>query len=106
MAEPTRGGALGRMGQLAHAVRTKVRLMLYANDVWGTLGRGSKMLLTGQFSKFAGKLFKPRVPGTALSAYNRPATIVRTGPQLHLAGHIHGHGGYDHLVLKALVGLT
>jgi glycosyltransferase involved in cell wall biosynthesis len=106
MADPATGGALARARQLAGAVRTKVRLMLYANDVWGTLGRGGKMLLTGQFSKFAGKLFKPRVPGTALSAYNRPVTIVRAGPPLHLAGHIHGHGGYDHLVLKALVGLT
>jgi glycosyltransferase involved in cell wall biosynthesis len=91
---------------LLGAVRSKVRLMLYANDVWGTFGRASKMLVTGQFSKFAGKLFRPRVPGTALSAYNRPETIVRTGPPLHLAGHIHGHGGYDHVVLKALVGLT
>ncbi|MBY0458325.1 MAG: hypothetical protein K2V38_13370, partial [Gemmataceae bacterium] len=91
---------------LLGAVRNKVRLMLYANDVFGTLGRGGRMLLSGQFTRFANKLLRPRQPGAALSAYNRPEAVVRTGPPIHLAGHIHGHGGYDHVVLKALVGLT
>lgn len=103
MAEHT--GAHGPNG-LFGEVWTKLRLMLYANDTWGTVGRGTKMLFTGQFTKLAGKVFRRRGSGTALSAYNRPATVVRTGPPLHLAGHIHGHGGYDHVVLKALVGLT
>ena len=103
MAEPA--GTGGRKSVFGMA-RTKVRLMLYANDFWGTVGRVSKMVVTGQFGKLTGKLVHGRNRRVALSAHNRPLTAPRTGPPLHLAGHIHGHGGYDHVVLKALIGLT
>jgi glycosyltransferase involved in cell wall biosynthesis len=64
------------------------------------------MVATGRFGELAAKLRALRGPGRALAAYGRPAGVTRTGPPLYLAGSIHGHGGYDHLVLKALVGLT
>ncbi len=77
----------------------------YANHRLAALGRLLKMLACGQFSRIREK-FRQRAAGTALAVYNCPATIVRHGPPLHLAGHIHGHGGYDHLVAKTLIGLT
>jgi glycosyltransferase involved in cell wall biosynthesis len=82
------------------------RWIIYARSFWKPAARALGMLFTGQFSKFAEKLHSRRQGGTALSAYNRPATVVRTGPPLYLAGNIHGPGGYDHVVVKALVGLT
>jgi glycosyltransferase involved in cell wall biosynthesis len=83
-----------------------VQWALYARNLLGTLGRVLRMLATFQFRKLADKIRSRRTRNDALAVYGRPAHVVRTGPPLHLAGNIHGHGGYDHLVLKALVGLT
>jgi glycosyltransferase involved in cell wall biosynthesis len=80
--------------------------VVYSRSFWKPLGRALKMVCTGQFRLLSEKLHARRSGGVALSAYNRPATAVRTGPPLHLAGNIHGPGGYDHVVVKALVGLT
>ncbi len=79
---------------------------MYTRNVWGPLGRALKLALTGQFGELVGRVRRRRGTNPAFIPAVRPAEIVRTGPPLHLAGCIHGHGGYDHLVLKALVGLT
>lgn len=71
--------------------------------------RAMRMVLTGDFRRLARKLGTKRFddgPAESLVAYNRPATVVRAGPPLYLAGNIHGPGGYDHVVVKALIGLT
>ncbi|MDY3559610.1 glycosyltransferase family 4 protein [Gemmata sp. JC673] len=92
--QPARAGLL-------KAIYGKLRLLAYTRDFRGALGslfRAAGMLSTGQFSRLAAKARGPR-------RTQKPAP-VRTGPPLFLSGHIHGHGGYDHVVLKALVGLT
>ena len=91
--------------RLLPAIRAKLNLMMYTRDYRGTavaLCRAGRLIATGQFGRF---LFRLRNSRHGL----KPAgtfTPVRTGPPLYLAGHIHGYGGYDHVVLKALVGLT
>ncbi|MCI0701233.1 MAG: glycosyltransferase family 4 protein [Planctomycetia bacterium] len=93
----------GRSG-LFSAVRTKLNLLMYTRDfrgACGAVGRAARMLVTGQFRTFFYKLLVPRhglKPAGSL--------VERPGPPLYLAGHIHGHGGYDHVVFKALLGLT
>lgn len=87
-------------GALAQ-VRLKLNRLAYSRDYLGVAGRGVRMLLSGRFRAFFAKLFSEKHvarPGVAAAA--------RTGPPLYLAGHIHGYGGYDHVVLKALIGLT
>ena len=86
---------------LLKAVYGKLRLLAYTRDFRGaflSVCRAAGMVATGQFTRLAAKARGPR---RAL----KPAP-VRTGPPLFLSGHIHGHGGYDHVVLKALIGLT
>jgi glycosyltransferase involved in cell wall biosynthesis len=83
-----------------------LRCALYSRNMFGTLGRVTRMVLTGNFGTLTSKIRGLKTANGALAVYNRPASVARTGPPLHLAGSIHGHGGYDHLVLKTLVGLT
>lgn len=92
-------GTIGSMWQW-------LRCALYSRDLFGTLGRVTRMAATGNFGAIAQKVRNLQTANGALAVYGRPASIVRTGPPLHLAGNIHGHGGYDHLVLKTLIGLT
>jgi glycosyltransferase involved in cell wall biosynthesis len=99
-------GPLARVRSAATAARLWVQWVLYSRNLLGTLGRVLKLVFTLQFRKLAQKVRSRRTRNDALAVYGRPAHVVRTGPPLHLAGNIHGHGGYDHLVLKALVGLT
>jgi glycosyltransferase involved in cell wall biosynthesis len=101
-----RAGLFGRIANTADSLWLRLRWIVYARSIWGPLARALKFVCTGQFSKIAEKLKIRRAGVHALAAYNRPATAVRSGPPLHLAGNIHGPGGYDHVVLKALVGLT
>ncbi len=87
-------------GALAQ-VRLKLNRLAYSRDYLGVAGRGVRMLLSGRFRAFFAKLFSEKHvarPGVTAAA--------RTGPPLYLAGHIHGYGGYDHVVMKALIGLT
>ncbi|VTR96743.1 Glycosyl transferase group 1 OS=Oscillochloris trichoides DG-6 GN=OSCT_0861 PE=4 SV=1: Glycos_transf_1 [Gemmata massiliana] len=96
--------ATGRAG-LIHAIRTKLNLLMYTRDFRGAFRascRAASWLASGQFSRFFNKLRSPR-HGLRPAGFFVP---VRPGPPLYLAGHIHGHGGYDHVVLKTLVGLT
>jgi glycosyltransferase involved in cell wall biosynthesis len=99
-------GALARVRTTAGALWLWFQCALYARASLASVGRALKMLCTFQFGKLARKVRTLRSGAAALDAYNRPPGVVRTGPPLHLAGNIHGHGGYDHVVLKALVGLT
>ena len=91
--------------RLLPAIRAKLNLLMYTRDFRGAfiaLCRAGRLLATGRFSHFLTRLRTGRhglKPAGSL-------TPVRTGPPLYLAGHIHGHGGYDHVVLKTLVGLT
>lgn len=101
---PARAGLLGRARAAAYHLWLRAWYTTYSRNYFKPVGRAIKMLFTGQFKLLAEKI-RRRDKGRALSAYNRPATIVRTGPRLHLAGNIHGPGGYDHVVLKALIGL-
>lgn len=103
MAEPN--GPFARARTAAEAVWLHARHAVYARNLAG-VGRALKMLATGRFGDLARKLKGRAQTARALAEYARPAHVERTGPPLHLAGNIHGHGGYDHLVLKALVGLT
>ena len=108
MAEPlsrTRGPFARVLGTVG-SMWLWLRCALYSRNMLGTLGRVTRMIATGRFSTLAQKVRDLRTANGAQAAYGRPAAAVRTGPPLHLAGNIHGHGGYDHLVLKALIGLT
>ncbi|MFM8272751.1 MAG: glycosyltransferase [Gemmata sp.] len=94
MVDPSQRGPLAQL-------RLKLNRLAYSRDYIGVAGRGARMLLTGRFRTLFAKLFSERHvsrPGVAAAA--------RTGPPLYLAGHIHGYGGYDHVVVKALLGLT
>ncbi len=98
-------GPRGPIGRAADGLWLWGRYSVYRQSFFKPLGRAAKMLFTGKFGLLSEKL-RGRRSGNALSAYNRPATAVRSGPPLHLAGNIHGPGGYDHLVVKTLGGLT
>jgi glycosyltransferase involved in cell wall biosynthesis len=109
MAEPLgqkRGGLFGRVGRTIGSMWLWLQCALYSRNMLGTFGRVLRMIFTGHFSLLAEKVRKVRSGGGAIHTFQRPVNLVRTGPPLFLAGNIHGHGGYDHLVLKALVGLT
>jgi hypothetical protein len=84
------------------AVRHKLRLLTAYDTLWPAAARGGKLLLTGRVAEFTRKLFN-ELPD-ARDADRRAAR--RTGPPLFLAGHVLGLGGYDHLVLNVLKGLT
>lgn len=101
-----RAGLFGRACGTFGSMWLWLQCALYSRNYLGSFGRVLKMIFTGRFGKLAGKIRELRTSGGALVQYGRPESVVRTGPPLHLAGNIHGHGGYDHLVLKALIGLT
>lgn len=84
------------------AVRHKLGLLTAYDTFWPAAARGGKLLLRGRVGEFTRKLFN-ELPD-ARDADQRAAR--RTGPPLFLAGHILGLGGYDHLVLNVLRGLT
>lgn len=84
------------------AVRLKLRLLTAYDTFWPAVARGGKLILSGRVGEFTRKLFN-ELPD-ARDADQIEA--VRTGPPLFLAGHVLGLGGYDHLVLNILKGLT
>jgi glycosyltransferase involved in cell wall biosynthesis len=82
------------------AVRHKLRLLGAFGVTWPAAVRGGKLLLRGRFREFAGKLFNE------LDDVRDDVTSPRSGPPLFIAGHVLGTGGYDHVVLAVLKGLT
>lgn len=84
------------------AVRLKLRLLTAYDTFWPALARGGKLILRGQVMEFANKLFN-ELPD-ARDADRLAST--RMGPPLFLAGQVLGYGGYDHLVLNILRGLS
>ena len=84
------------------AVRTKLRLLSAYDTFWPAALRGGRLLLRGRVGTFTRKLFN-ELPDARDA---EPVEARRTGPPLFLAGHVLGLGGYDHLVLNVLRGLT
>ncbi len=84
------------------AVRLKLRLLTAYDTFWPAAVRGGRLLLRGRVGEFSRKLFNELPDARAAE----PIEARRTGPPLFLAGHVLGHGGYDHLVLNVLKGLT
>jgi glycosyltransferase involved in cell wall biosynthesis len=84
------------------AVRHKLRLLTAYDTFWPAAARGSKLLIRGRVGEFTRKLFNEC--DEAREADQLAAR--RTGPPMFLAGHVLGLGGYDHLVLNVLKGLT
>lgn len=98
-------GLLGFTRNVANLLWLRGRWVVYAGNFWKPAGRALRMIFTGQLRKFSEKLHVRRSATHSLYRTG-PPTVVRNGPPLHLAGNIHGPGGYDHVVVKALVGLT
>jgi glycosyltransferase involved in cell wall biosynthesis len=69
--------------------------------LWPAAWRGGKLLARGQFREFGQKLLNE-----SADAERAQATTARPGPPLFLAGPIQRLGGYDHVVLGVLRGLT
>jgi glycosyltransferase involved in cell wall biosynthesis len=91
-----------RLRLAVRAVRLKLRLLTAYDTFWPAAVRGGKLLLRGRVGEFTRKLFN-ELPDARDAA---PVEARRTGPPLFLAGHVLGLGGYDHLVLNVLKGLT
>ncbi len=89
-----------KLGLAMRAVRLKLRLLTTSNTFWPAVARGGKLLLAGRVGEFSRKLFNEQPSTPTLAAPHR------TDPPLFLAGQILGLGGYDHLVLNVLKGLT
>jgi glycosyltransferase involved in cell wall biosynthesis len=83
------------------AVQRKLRLLTAYDTFWPAAARGGKLLLSGRVGEFTRKLFN-ELPDARDDDNRAP----RTGMPLFLAGHVLGLGGYDHLVLNVLKGLT
>lgn len=90
------------VGLAVRAVQLKLRLLTAYDTFWPAAARGGRLLLSGQVSTFTRKLFN-ELPDARDAV---PVEATRTGPPLFLAGHVLGLGGYDHLVLNILKGLT
>ena len=84
------------------AVRLKLHLLTAYDTFWPAALRGGKLLLRGRVGTFTQKLFN-ELPDARDA---EPVEARRAGPPLFLAGHVLGLGGYDHLVLNILKGLT
>lgn len=84
------------------AVRLKLRLLTAYDTFWPAMARGGKLMLTGRVLEFSRKLFN-ELPDARDAGQ---IAAGRTGPPLFLAGHVLGLGGYDHLVLNILKGLS
>ncbi|MBA4186643.1 MAG: hypothetical protein C0467_01355 [Planctomycetaceae bacterium] len=93
---------VANVGLAVRAVRLKFRLLTAYDTFWPAAARGSRLLLSGRVSTFTRKLFN-ELPDARDAV---PVEATRTGPPLFLAGHVLGLGGYDHLVLNILKGLT
>jgi glycosyltransferase involved in cell wall biosynthesis len=91
-----------RLRLALRAVRLKLRLLTAYDTFWPAVVRGGKLILGGRVGTFIRKLFN-ELPDARDA---EKLTAVRTGPPLFLAGHVLGLGGYDHLVLNVLKGLT
>jgi glycosyltransferase involved in cell wall biosynthesis len=85
----------------ARAVWLKLRLMAAFGALGPAAVRGGKLLARGRFREFARKLLNE-----SADARLADAARMRTGPLLFLAGQIMRPGGYDHVVLAVLRGLT
>jgi glycosyltransferase involved in cell wall biosynthesis len=90
------------VGLALRAVQLKLRLLTAYDTFWPAAARGSRLLLRGDVRTFTRKLFN-ELPDARDAA---PVEATRDGPPLFLAGHVLGLGGYDHLVLNILKGLT
>ncbi|MCE9566262.1 MAG: glycosyltransferase family 4 protein [Planctomycetes bacterium] len=90
------------VGLAVRAVQIKLGLLTAYDTFWPAAVRGSRLLLNGQVSAFTRKLFN-ELPDARETI---PVEANRSGPPLFLAGHVLGLGGYDHLVLNILKGLT
>ena len=92
------------MSQIYHAaraIRQKFRLMSAFGALWPAALRGGKLLARGRFREFGRKLLNES------GDVRRGQTATkRDGPLLFLAGPIQRVGGYDHVVLAVLRGLT
>lgn len=91
-----------QLGLAYRAVRHKFRLLTAYDTFWPAAVRGGRLLLRGRVGAFTTKLFNELPDAREVERQ----TAARTGPPLFLAGHVLGHGGYDHLVLNVLKGLT
>jgi glycosyltransferase involved in cell wall biosynthesis len=90
------------LGLALRAVRLKLRLLTAYDTFWPAARRGGRLLLSGRVGTFARKLLNE----TADARDPAPRAAERPGPPLVLAGCVLGLGGYDHLVLNVLKGLT
>jgi glycosyltransferase involved in cell wall biosynthesis len=93
---------VAHVGLAVRAVRLKFRLLTAYDTFWPAAARGGRLLLSGRVTTFTRKLFN-ELPDARDAA---PVEAQRAGPPLFLAGHVLGLGGYDHLVLNILKGLT
>lgn len=93
---------VAQMGLAARAVRLKFRLLTAYDTFWPAAARGGRLLLSGRVGTFTRKLFN-ELPDARDAV---PVEAQRGGPPLFLAGHVLGLGGYDHLVLNILKGLS
>ena len=85
----------------ARAIRQKFRLMSAFGSLWPAALRGGKLLAQGRFREFGRKLLNE-----SADAERAQVAAKREGPPLFLAGPIQRVGGYDHVVLAVLRGLT
>lgn len=92
---------MSRIRHAARAIRLKFRLMSAFGALWPAAWRGGKLLAQGRIREFGEKLLNESV-----DAERAEAAAVRPGPVLFLAGPIQRMGGYDHVVLGVLRGLT
>lgn len=93
---------LSKLTVAVRAVRLKLRLLTAYDTFWPAAIRGAKLLSRGRVGEFTRKLFN-EAPDARDADPDHPE---RTGPALFLAGNVLGLGGYDHLVLNILKGLT
>jgi glycosyltransferase involved in cell wall biosynthesis len=99
-------GLIGRVRQAASSRWLRAYSMIYSLNFRRRFKNVLEMIYAGRFRKLAGKLCGRQALDEPSVTVIGPIRIVRAGPPLYLAGSIHGHGGYDHLVLKTLVELT
>jgi glycosyltransferase involved in cell wall biosynthesis len=92
---------VSRIRHAARAIRLKFRLMSAFGALWPAAWRGGKLLARGRFREFGQKLLNE-----SADAVRAEAATGRPGPLLFLAGPIQRLGGYDHVVLGVLRGLT
>ena len=92
---------MSRIRHAARAIRLKFRLMSAFGALWPAAWRGGKLLARGRVREFGQKLLNE-----SAGAERGETAAARPGPVLFLAGPIQRTGGYDHVVLGVLRGLT